>query len=239
MTDSRDNILTKIKRNRPAPRPRREIPRFDIPGSAISNFVAHLKGFDGGYALLSSREEAINWLRHNMPVDGKKIASAVSEYEGTVNLSDYSSPAAMHEIDICVAEAGMAVGETGSLLVDNESLGNPAAALFSTDLYLLVDRNKMVAGMQDAYAAINLGEMQYSSFFSGPSATADIEAVHITGAQGEISLTALIYNCTPEDIEEVKKIMKVLPDGTPLGQPSARELKLRRPTDLETASDSV
>lgn len=52
---------------------------------------------------------------------------------------------------------------------------------------------------------MNAAETQYGSFFTGPSATADIEAVHITGAQGPLAMTVLLYNCenapdTPEII---------------------------------------
>lgn len=239
MTDSRDDILTKIKHNKPASRKLPEIPTFEIPGEAIQNFVSHLVGFDGVPQMFSTRNDAIIWLDKYIKRDGKKVVSMIDGYSGNIKLSDYTSSAAMHDIDICVGEALMAVGETGSLLVDTASLGDPAAALFSTDLYLLIDREKLVDGMQEAYSKIDLSKMQYSSFFTGPSATADIEAVHITGAQGEISLTALIYNCSDEDIERAKEIMMRLPKGTPLGQPDAPELHLRRHTDLTAGADSV
>ena len=68
-----------------------------------------------------------------------------------------------------------------------------ANGLFAINLYLLLDHNKIVDGLQDAYAMMDLSQVQYSSLFSGPSATADIEAVHITGAQGPVSLTVLLY----------------------------------------------
>ena len=50
-----------------------------------------------------------------------------------------------------------------------------------------------MGNMHDAYNFIDLKNNQYGSFFTGPSATADIEAIHITGAQGEISLTVFLY----------------------------------------------
>lgn len=239
MTNSRDEILQKIKRNKPAPRRLPEIPTFAIPGKPIQNFVSHLVGFDGVPQMFATRNDAIIWLNKYIQQEGKKVFSVIDGYSGNVKLADYPTSAAMHDIDVCVGEALMGVGETGSLLVNTTSLGDPAAALFSTDLYLLIDRNLLVDGMQDAYSKIDLSNMQYSSFFTGPSATADIEAVHITGAQGEISLTALIYNCSDEDIEDAKAIMSLLPKGTPLGQPDAPELKLRRKTDLAAGSDSV
>lgn len=237
--DSRENILAKIKKAKPQARPLPEIPVFEIPGTPIQNFFAHLKGFDGDYQLFSTRKEAEEWLLKIADTEGKKVFSSVPEIKGNVALKDFNNPSEMNIIDICIGEAKLAVGETGSLLVDTQSLGSPAAALFSTDLYLLIDRNKLVRGLQEAYLLTDLTENRYTTFFSGPSATADIEAVHITGAQGEISLTAVMYNCTKEDIKDVEEIIHRLPQGTPLGQPDAPILSLKRETDLTSGADSV
>lgn len=241
--DSREAILAKIKSSKPKARPLPEIPVWDVPGRPLQNFISHLKGFDGGYRLFHSRQAAEAWLLADVikkaEADGKKVFSAVPDMEGNVTLKNFKNPSEMHVIDICIAETGLAVGETGSMLVDSLSLGSPAAALFSTDLYLLIDRRHLIAGLQEAYSKIDLTGSRYSAFFSGPSATADIEAVHITGAQGEISLTAVIYNCTDEDEREVEEIMDRLPQGTPLGQPDAPILSLRRESDPAKGQDSI
>lgn len=241
INDSRESILDKVKAAKPKGRPLPEIPHFTVPGKPLQNFVAHLKGFDGGYRLFSTRDEVLTWLRDEVlrQNEEKNIFSSLPDLQGTVSESEFDGPAQMNIVDICIADSVMAVGETGSLLVDTGSLGAPAAALFSTDLYLLIDRNKLVSGLQDAYAATDFTANRYTTFFSGPSATADIEAVHITGAQGEISLTALMYNCSAEDVAEAAEIMDRLPQGTPLGQPDAPALKLRRETDLSKGQDSV
>jgi len=65
----------------------------------------------------------------------------------------------------------------------------------SRHLFIFLDSSKIVHGLHEAYASLNLREHQYGSFYTGPSATADIEAVHVTGAQGPLSLTVLLYNC--------------------------------------------
>lgn len=199
--DSRDSILEKIKGAKPEARPVPEIPVFHIPGDPLHNFIAHLKGFDGDCQMFATRKDAAEWLKENVVKPDKKVFSAAKDVAGNMQLCDFGTPADMNVIDICIGEAKLAVGETGSLLVDTQSLGAPAAALFSTDLYLLIDRNRMVRGLQEAYLLTDLTENRYTTFFSGPSATADIEAVHITGAQGEISLTAVMYNCTEEEVK--------------------------------------
>lgn len=229
LNDSRDSILEKIKANKPSPRKLPAIPMFEVAGDALRNFLGHLKGFDGEYQLFATRNEAVEWLKKNVMTRGGNIYSAVGEIAGNFNSSN--SYADFQKVDICMAESIVGVGETGSLLVDVRSLGNPAAALFSTDLFLLIDRQKILSSLQEAYNQIDLADFQYSSFFSGPSATADIEAVHITGAQGEISLTALVYNCAPDELTADASVAA----ATPL----APAITLRRETDPAAGRDSV
>lgn len=191
--DSRSEILGALKGGKPSARPLPEIPIYEVPGDVIENFCNKLKGFDGEYVQFNTRDEAVEYLKDIASKQKDKTYTTLPEIEGCLTPEDYKSPAEMEDIEVCIAEAILGVGETGSLLVDTKTLGAPAAALFSTDLYLLIDRSKISGSLQEAYNKINLADYQYSSFFSGPSATADIEAVHITGAQGEISLTAVIY----------------------------------------------
>lgn len=237
--DSRDSILSRIKNNRPASHQRPEIPEFKVPGKALQNFVSHVKGFDGDTKLFHSREEAVDWLRKLVESTKGVVFSVVDGVRGGVGTDNFDKPSEMNTIDVCIAEGIMTIGETGSVVVDTKSLGSPAAALFSTDLYLLVDRSTLVESVQQAYMSLDLGSMQYSSFFTGPSATADIEAVHITGAQGEISLTVVMYGCSDADIADAEAILARLPEGTPLGQPDAPRLSLKRETIVEKGQDSV
>lgn len=236
--DSRDSILAKIKNNLPVSRKLPVVPMFDVPGNQLQNFVAHLIGFDGECRLFDSRKDALDWLKNNVLSKNKNCFSALPDLEGNFGSAD-SSASEMIDVDVCMAEASLAVGETGSLWLDSDSIGEPAAALFCTDLYLLIDRNALVSGLQEAYSMLNLAKARYSAFFSGPSATADIEAVHVTGAQGEMSLTALMYNCSEQDSEDVMLIRNRLPNGTPLGQPDATILSLRRQPDPILGKDSV
>lgn len=229
--DSRETILAKIKATTPQARSLPEIPLFDVSGDVLRNFLGHLKGFDGSYKLFTSREEAVHWLQSVVSEKQGTTFSNVGEVEGNTSLADFKSPSEMHVISTCVAEAILGVGETGSLLVDNRSLGNPAAALFSTDLFLLINRRRILKSIQEAYSEINLANYQYSSFFSGPSATADIEAVHITGAQGEISLTAVVYNCSADELETDASV--------PASTPCAPIFKRIRETDVAHGQDSV
>lgn len=168
------------------------IPSYAVLGDPEKNFKEKLKGFDGDYIDFKSRSEVIEWLSSHIDKT-KKIYSSVKEFQAEMTPSNIDDPHDANVIDVCVAEGVIGVGETGSVWVTDKSLGLAASALLSTDLFLLLDRTKIVEGIHAAYDFIDIRSTAYGSFYSGPSATADIEAVHITGAQGEISLTVLLY----------------------------------------------
>lgn len=189
---ARDRILGRIKAGLPTEVELPEVPMYEVAGDKVANFIAKLESFDGKVVRVADRGEAMRWLATHLDVAGKKVYSSVPQFKGNFEVDPTTDPHSTHVIDICVARGLFGVGETGSIWVTEESLGLTACALFSTDLYLLLDVNKIYGGMHEAYAAIDLEDSRYGSFYTGPSATADIEAVHITGAQGEISLTAIL-----------------------------------------------
>ena len=192
-SEARQAILENIRKGKPQLQKLPDVPTFDWPGDPKENFLQRLQSFDGKAIEFNTREEAINWLNTNL--DRKKtIFSAVMDYTGTFTKADFKTPHDAHVVYCCVGEGVLCVGETGSVFVTERSLGLAAAALLSTDLYLLLDKTTIYPGLQQAYQSLTLRNYRYGSFYTGPSATADIEAIHVTGAQGEISLTVLLYS---------------------------------------------
>lgn len=189
---SREVIMNKLKTAHHSNVQRPVIPNYAVIGDRIENFKKKLEGFDGKCLEFRERSDAVRWLTDNIDMNSN-VYSNIPEIHTDISAESIADPHDANTIDVCIAEGNLGVGETGSIWVTNKSLGLAAAALFSTDLYLLLEKDKVVSGIQDAYERIELVCTQYGSLFSGPSATADIEAVHITGAQGEISLTALLY----------------------------------------------
>lgn len=189
---ARENILGRVRSGLPESVDLPDIPMYDIPGDVIQNFISHLESFDGRCRRFTSRADALTWLHDNIDMNANRVYSSVEGFYGNFTIDADTDPHSVHVVDICIGYGVIGVGETGSVWVTEESLGLTACALFSTDLYLLLDAKNLYPGMHQAYEALDLGEIRYGSFFTGPSATADIEAVRVTGAQGEISLTVLL-----------------------------------------------
>ena len=190
---SREAILGRIRAAHREDTPHPEVKMYEVPGDALANFERKLRGFDGQSMRFGSRAEALEWLGSKINVGEQVIFSLLPDFKGNISAEELADPHAANVVQVCVGEGELGVGETGSVWVTDRSLGIVAAALFCTDLYLLLDSRKIVGGLHEAYKSVGFGSTHYGAFYTGPSATADIEAVHITGAQGEISLTVLLY----------------------------------------------
>ena len=174
-----------------------DVPMYPWPGDPLAGFISHLEGFDGKAVKFATRAEALRWLatQPEMAPSQNVVYSTLDDVTGNFGEKDLTDLRNAEKINTCVTEAEMGVGEMGSVWVTDRTLRHPACALMSRHLFVLLDASKIVGGLHQAYARLILRNQQYGSFFTGPSATADIEAVHITGAQGPLSMTVLLYNC--------------------------------------------
>jgi L-lactate dehydrogenase complex protein LldG len=60
--------------------------------------------------------------------------------------------------------------------------------VLSQHLIVLLDPEQIVPDMHEAYRRVRLNETAFGCFMMGPSATADVEATLVHGAQGARSL---------------------------------------------------
>lgn len=174
-----------------------EMPVFQYNENPLTDFIRHLLGFDGRAIEFKTREDAIAWLQAQPEFDAasERIYSSVADIRGNVTEEDIADLRNARKIQICVTEGEFGVGEMGAIWVTDATLKHAVCALLARRLFILLDAGRIMGSLHDAYAAIKIQEHQYGSFYTGPSATADIEAVHITGAQGPLGLTAVLYNC--------------------------------------------
>lgn len=176
--------------------PLADVPMYKYNGDPVAGFVEKLIGFDGRAIKFRSRPDAIAWLASQPEfAEGKIVYSSAEGIPGNMPEADLADLHAALKLDTCVTEGLLGVGEMGAIWVTDKSLKHAACALLCRRLFILLDSNDIKGGLHEGYAAIDLAGQQYGSFFTGPSATADIEAVHITGAQGPLALTAVLYNC--------------------------------------------
>jgi L-lactate dehydrogenase complex protein LldG len=118
----------------------------------------------------------------------KVVCSAVPEIAGTRRVEKVHDPHELADVDVGVVRAQFGIAETGAIWLTQEDLVVNALAVLSQHLIVLLDPEQIVPDMHEAYRRVRLDETAFGCFMMGPSATADVEATLVHGAQGARSL---------------------------------------------------
>jgi L-lactate dehydrogenase complex protein LldG len=186
---SREVILSAIRDNIPKQRVEHPgIPVFRSPARPLkAAFEQHLREAGGAAHNVLSPAEAQAKLMALHP-GAKVVCSVVPEIAGTRRVEKVQDPHELADVDVGVVRAQFGVGETGAVWLTQEDLGIDALAFLCQHLVVLLDPEAIVPDMHEAYRRVKLTETPYGCFMMGPSATADVEATLVHGAQGARSL---------------------------------------------------
>jgi L-lactate dehydrogenase complex protein LldG len=189
---SREVILGLIRSNLPKQQvehPR--IPVFQRPVMPLKpEFEQHLQQAGGIAHDVGTVAEAEAKLITLHP-GAKVICSAAPEIAGTRRVEKVSDPHELADVDVGVVRAQFGVAESGAIWLTQEDLVVDALAVLSQHLIVLLDPQQIVSDMHEAYRRVRLNETAFGCFMMGPSATADVEATLVHGAQGARSLNIL------------------------------------------------
>ena len=190
---SRDDILASVRANRPrVDRPLPTVPMFDggKPASLLAAFKDNLHRMGGVFLDPPATGDPLAPLRAKI-ADAKIVCSTVPEIAGNRDIASLGKPRDLADVDFAIVRASFGVAETGSVLLSDADLRVNAVAYLAQHLIVLLDPADIVVNLQHAYRRPEFRDRHYASFYTGPSATADIEGVLIHGAQGVRSLSVL------------------------------------------------
>jgi L-lactate dehydrogenase complex protein LldG len=188
---SRDEILSRIRKAQPAPRPLPEVPTFDQGLSAsIDQFKAALMRMGGKFIDREGQGDLDAQIRRLFP-DAKVICSAAPEVKGNRPIDKVRSPHELEDVDVGVVRGLFGVAETGSVWLSEMQYKVNAIGFLAQHLVVLLDPKAIVVNMHRAYQHEGFFKARYAVFMTGPSATADIEGVLIHGAQGIRTITVI------------------------------------------------
>ena len=188
---SRDEILARVRKNQPAPRPLPAVPTFDAGlSTSVDTFKSNLERMGGRWVDAPSSGNLEAQIHELFP-SAKVICSATPEVKGTRALDTIQTPQELEDVDVGVVRALFGVAETGSLWLSEAQFKVNALGFLSQHLVVFLDPSCIVANMHRAYQRREFFEADYAVFMTGPSATADIEGILIHGAQGIRTLTVI------------------------------------------------
>jgi len=186
---SREAILSAIRYNLPKQAVEHpSIPVFQRPAGPLKPaFEQRLQEAGGAAHDVGSSPEAEAKLVALHP-GAKVVCSAVPEIAGTRHVGMVHDPHELADVDVGVVRAQFGVAESGAVWLTQEDLVVDALSFLSQHLIVLLDPGEIVPDMHAAYRRVRLNETAYGCFMMGPSATADVEATLVHGAQGARSL---------------------------------------------------
>jgi L-lactate dehydrogenase complex protein LldG len=192
--NNRETILKSIRSNLPeVPVEHPGIRTFERPGGDLKAIFEQRLKEAGGFAhevgSVAEAESKIILLHPN----AKVICSAVPEIAGTRRVEKVRDPHDLADVDVGVVRARFGVAESGAVWLTQEDLVVDALGFLSQHLVVLLNANQIVPDMHAAYGRVRLNETAFGCFMMGPSATADVEATLVHGAQGARSMNLFFF----------------------------------------------
>ena len=103
------------------------------------------------------------------------------------------SPAELDRFDAAVTIGALAIAETGTIILEGVSGQGRRAATLVPDVHICVlNAENIVTNVPEAFARLASAATLPLTFFSGPSATADIEMTRIKGVHGPRHIHVLL-----------------------------------------------
>ncbi len=188
---TRDDILARVRSRQPAAQPLPDLPLFKPdPRPLLAQFKAGLVRM-GGRFVDGPGAEGVDALIRRLFPEASVVCSATPEVTGNRPLSSIRKGAEPRRCRRRRRARGLRRGGDRVGVAERRQLGVSALGFLSQHLVVLLDPQRLLPGLQDAYRAREWFDAAYGVFLTGPSATADIEGVLIHGAQGVRSLTVV------------------------------------------------
>lgn len=187
---SRNNILSRIEKNKPA---LTALPAINT--NMISNyddvlvkFSATLKSIGGDVIEINSFDELKNIIVEKNR-SGKLVVNTIYQV-GDVDAHLLLMPKEiLNGVDTAIIKGAIAVAENGAVWLYESQMINRLLPFICQHLILVIEKKNIVATMHQAYQQIDTGKEGFGVFIAGPSKTADIEQSLVIGAHGARSLT--------------------------------------------------
>ncbi|WP_294630924.1 LUD domain-containing protein [uncultured Bacteroides sp.] len=183
--NSKEEILASIRRHTSKRYEKPDVATLQSLSYAdkIAQFCAVSRAVGGAAVVLGEGEDVNAVIRNAFP-DAVRIASVLPQIScATFNPDHLDDPRQLDGTDVAVVKGEIGVAENGAVWVP-QATKHKALCFISETLVILLDRNRIVDTMHEAYRKLDGQHYEFGTFISGPSKTADIEQALVMGAHG-------------------------------------------------------
>jgi L-lactate dehydrogenase complex protein LldG len=191
---SRENILKKIKTNKPGLHhlPEIDLKKFQTDSGLEEEFVKNVEAVGGKIIEVANKEEIKSGIKNLFP-DAKEIVSLVDNIDiSTINPNTISSAKELEKLELAIIKGEFVVAENGAVWLSDRNFSHRSIPFITSHLIIVLDSKNIVENMHEAFSHLKDFNEGYGVFISGPSKTADIEQSLVIGAQAALGLTVFI-----------------------------------------------
>ena len=193
---TRDQILNAIRANKPAVTtaplsPAGQLTIYDDP---VAKFTATLESI-GGKVEWINKLDTVKEIVHAEQAKGLMVADLLGGHLQESRAYFADKPADfLKDIQLSCLQAVIGVAENGAVWIPESAMGNRLIPFICQHLIIILQKDKIVSTMHQAYEQINTFEEGFGVFLAGPSKTADIEQSLVIGAHGARSLRVFLLD---------------------------------------------
>ena len=189
---TKDLILSNLRRNvrETYDKPDLSFAKLTYP-DAVEAFIKTATTAAGASVIEMHEGDDINELIRKAYPDAKTIASNVTGIKADRNPDLVKTPQELDGTDVSVVLGTVGCSENACIWIP-QTMKERAVCFICEYLVIILDRKNIVSNMHEAYSRIEMPEMGFGSFISGPSKTADIEQALVYGAQSFCGVTIIL-----------------------------------------------
>jgi len=190
---TRDKILENIRHNTSGRYTELEEVKYTYDNDdLLQKFQASLKIVSADYRLCSTFDEAKSII-NSVFSESNRCVNTVEEIDiQSLDISVFGSSKNLHPLDLAIISGEFGVAENGAIWVNIGALPDRTIPFLCENLVVVLDSQKLISNMHEAYQKTDSLDYSYGVFITGPSKTADIEQTLVVGAQGPRKMMVLI-----------------------------------------------